>query len=62
MYEREHNNLLAETWKKGYDEGRESVLKKEPVAYFAKDRFGYWGQTDKESGIPFYIKEDQDEL
>ena len=26
----------------------------EPVAYFAKDKFGWWAETDKESGVPFY--------
>ena len=26
----------------------------EPVAYFAKDKQGWWGETDKETGIPLY--------
>jgi len=29
-------------------------MNNEPVAYFAKDEFGWWAETDKESGVPFY--------
>ena len=26
----------------------------EPVAYFVKDKHGWWAETDKETGIPLY--------
>jgi len=29
-------------------------MNNEPIAYFAKDKFGWWAETDKESGVPFY--------
>ena len=29
-------------------------MNNEPVAYFAKDKQGWWAETDKETGIPFY--------
>ena len=29
-------------------------MNNEPVAYFAKDKQGWWAETDKESGVPFY--------
>ena len=36
----------------------------EPIAYFAKDKQGWWAETDKESGIPLYTapKELSDEI
>ncbi|CAB4123268.1 hypothetical protein UFOVP42_8 [uncultured Caudovirales phage] len=35
-----------------------------PVAYFVKDKQGWWAETDKETGIPLYthpVKELTDE-
>jgi len=29
-------------------------MNNEPVAYFAKDKQGWWAETDKETGIPLY--------
>ena len=29
-------------------------MNNEPVAYFAKNKQGWWAETDKETGIPFY--------
>ena len=29
-------------------------MSNEPVAYFVKDKQGWWAETDKETGIPFY--------
>ena len=39
-------------------------MNNEPVAYFVKDKQGWWAETDKETGIPFYthpVKELTDE-
>jgi hypothetical protein len=30
-------------------------MNNKPVAYFAKDKHGWWAETDKETGIPFYL-------
>jgi hypothetical protein len=29
-------------------------MNNKPVAYFAKDKQGWWAETDKETGIPLY--------
>jgi hypothetical protein len=29
-------------------------MNNEPVAYFVKDKHGWWAETDKGTGIPFY--------
>ena len=29
-------------------------MSNEPIAYFAKNKQGWWAETDKETGIPFY--------
>ena len=29
-------------------------MNNEPVAYFVKDKYGWWAETDKETGIPLY--------
>ena len=29
-------------------------MNNEPVAYFVKDKHGWWAETDKETGIPLY--------
>ena len=32
-------------------------MNNEPVAYFVKDKQGWWAETDKETGIPLYTHE-----